>query len=89
MSGHESKSSMQLAAGAGAQPGALLRSDPLVTLLLDRGLITAEGLERLQHLSGQTQTQLSAALTHLGLVSEPALAYAGNPSLRGVIPEQT
>ncbi len=53
-----------------------LLPEPFTALLLERGLVTSEGLERLQHIAAQTHTPAAAALTRLGLVGERDLAEA-------------
>lgn len=48
--------------------------DPLVALLIERGLISEDALPRLVNVVAQSQTPMSAALTRLGVVSERELA---------------
>lgn len=58
----------------GSGYGTAIHTDPLLTALLDKGLLTKEALDRLDHIVAQTHTPLSSALTRLGLVSERELA---------------
>lgn len=70
------------------------RFESLTAFLVDRGLITAESLDRLNHIATQTQTPISAAMTRLGIVSESDLARAFSEFLqiplasRGELPDK-